>query len=140
LRRRAVSAFSRRTRRPVSLLPRKAPTKTPNPSRFPATRAAILASACGLLATPVTDATFNWSRGGTGSFSWNNSTGVTTGESAPAGAINGNGTWTLGNGSNTCTGATRVSVGTLLVNGALGSTAVGVTGGTLDDTIYAFGS
>jgi autotransporter-associated beta strand protein len=54
------------------------------PTRFPA----ILA--CGLLFTPVTAATFTWSRGVAGSFSWNNSTGVTAGESAPSATVNGN--------------------------------------------------
>ncbi|MEO5714861.1 MAG: autotransporter-associated beta strand repeat-containing protein [Luteolibacter sp.] len=43
----------------------------------------------------------------------------------------GGGTWTLSNASNTYTGATTVSAGTLLINGALGNTAVGVTAGTL---------
>lgn len=54
------------------------------PTRFPA----ILA--CGLLITPATAATFNWARGLAGSYSWNNSTGVTAGESAVSGAVNGN--------------------------------------------------
>jgi hypothetical protein len=72
--------------------------KTLNPSRFPATRAAILASACGLLATPVTAATFNWSRGVAGSFSWNNSTGANLSNAAGI-AINGNGNLVLTNSS-----------------------------------------
>lgn len=45
----------------------------------------------------------------------------------------GAGTWTLGNTSS-YTGGTAVSAGTLLVNGALGNTAVSVTGGTLGGT------
>jgi autotransporter-associated beta strand protein len=48
-------------------------------------------------------------------------------------AKEGSGTLTL-SGSNTYTGATTVSAGTLLVNGALGNTAVSVTGGTLGGT------
>lgn len=43
----------------------------------------------------------------------------------------GSGTLTLSGSSNTYTGATTVSAGTLLVNGSLGNTAVDVTGGIL---------
>lgn len=40
--------------------------------------------------TNLRAATFNWGRGVAGSFSWNNSTGVTAGESAPSATVNGN--------------------------------------------------
>lgn len=45
----------------------------------------------------------------------------------------GDGTWTFSN-TNTYTGATLVSAGTLLVNGSLANTAVSVNGGTLGGT------
>lgn len=71
--------------------------------------------------------------------------GVSTGANTVSGAINngtsgtaglikaGSGTWHL-TGSNTYTGATVVSAGTLFVNGSLGGTAVAVDGGTLGGT------